>query len=104
MEFYLAGHVVMRVQDPQGKDKTVLEADEIYYDTNRNVAVALATFRRRPLGNALILAGVAVAATGSALAGLGAAGGAVFVAVAAALLYAGFVGAEVRLPVLRRAG
>jgi hypothetical protein len=55
------------------------------------VAVALGSFRRRPLGNSLILAGVAVAALGSALAGLGAAGSAVFVAVAAALLYGGFV-------------
>src|SRR5262249_38625981 len=36
LEFYLAGHVIMRVQDPSGKDKTVLESDEIYYDTNRN--------------------------------------------------------------------
>ena len=35
------------------------------------VIVALATFRRRPLENALILAGVAVAAAGSGLAGLG---------------------------------
>ena len=55
------------------------------------VAVALASFRRRRLGNTLLLAGVAVAALGSALAGLGAAGSAVFVAVAAALLYGGFV-------------
>jgi hypothetical protein len=53
------------------------------------VAVALATLRRRPLGNGLILAGVAVAATGSALTGLGVAGTAVFLAAAAALLYAG---------------
>lgn len=55
------------------------------------VAVAVSSFRRRPLGNSLILGGVAVAALGSALAGLGAAGSAVFVAVAAALLYGGFV-------------
>lgn len=55
------------------------------------VAVALRSLRRRPLGNALILAGVAVAALGSALAGLGEAETAVFVAAAAALLYAGFV-------------
>jgi hypothetical protein len=41
LEFYLAGHVILRVQDPAGKDKSVLEADELYYDTNRNVAVAL---------------------------------------------------------------
>ena len=55
------------------------------------LAVALATWRRRPLANALIVAGTAVAAAGSALAGLGAAETAAFVAVAAALLYAGFL-------------
>jgi hypothetical protein len=55
------------------------------------VGVALATIRRRPLGNALILAGVAVAAIGSGAAGLGVAETAAFVAVAAVLLYAGFV-------------
>jgi hypothetical protein len=55
------------------------------------VAVALATLRRRPLGNALILGGIGVAALGSALAGLGEAGTALFVAAAAALLYGGFV-------------
>ena len=55
------------------------------------VGVALATIRRRPLGNALIVAGVVVAAAGSAISGLGAAETAAFVAVAAMLLYAGFV-------------
>ncbi len=55
------------------------------------VGVAVATWRRRPLGNALLLAGVAVAAGGSALAGLGEARTAVFVLVASLLLYAGFV-------------
>jgi hypothetical protein len=55
------------------------------------VAVALATIRRRPRGNALLLAGIAVAAVGSALAGLGAAESAAFSAAAAALLYGGFV-------------
>jgi hypothetical protein len=53
--------------------------------------IALKTIRRRPLGNTLLLAGVAVAATGSALAGLGEAQTAASIAVAAALLYAGFV-------------
>lgn len=53
------------------------------------VAVALATFRRRPVGNALILCGVVAAAVGSALSGLGEAGTAAFLAAAAALLYAG---------------
>jgi hypothetical protein len=55
------------------------------------VVVALLTIRMRPVGNALIVAGVAVAAAGSGLAGLGAAETAAFVAVAAVLLYAGFV-------------
>jgi hypothetical protein len=53
------------------------------------VAVALITFRRRPLGNGLILCGVAAAATGSGSSGLGEAGTASLLAVAAALLYAG---------------
>jgi hypothetical protein len=55
------------------------------------IGVALATIRRRPLGNALVVAGVVVAAVGSALAGLGEAQTAVFIAAAALLLYAGFV-------------
>jgi hypothetical protein len=55
------------------------------------VAVAFATIRRRPLGNALILAGVAVAAAGSALAGLGEAKTAAFIGAAALLLYLGFI-------------
>jgi hypothetical protein len=55
------------------------------------IGVGLATIRKRPLGNALIVAGVAVAAAGSALAGLGEAETAAFIALAALLLYAGFV-------------
>ena len=55
------------------------------------VGVALAGLRRRPVGNGLIIAGVAAAAAGSAIAGLGEGGGAVFAAVAAVLLYGGFV-------------
>lgn len=55
------------------------------------VAVALLGIRRRPLGNTLILAGVLVAALGSALAGLGEAETALFSAVAALLLYGGFL-------------
>jgi hypothetical protein len=55
------------------------------------VVVAVRSIRRRPLGNALILAGVATAAVGSALAGLGEAETALFVALAAVLLYGGFV-------------
>jgi hypothetical protein len=55
------------------------------------ILVALATIRRRPLGNALLLAGVVVAAVGSGLAGLGVGALAPVLAVAALLLYAGFV-------------
>jgi hypothetical protein len=55
------------------------------------VGVALRSLRRRPLGNGLIVLGVAAAALGSGLAGLGAAGTAAGIAVGAALLYAGFV-------------
>ena len=55
------------------------------------IAVAALGLRRRPLGNALLLAGFAVAAVGSALAGLGAAETAAFVAAGAGLLYAGVV-------------
>jgi hypothetical protein len=54
------------------------------------VTVAVLTFRRRPRANALILAGTGTAAAGSALAGLGAAETSAFVALGAALLYAGF--------------
>src|SRR5690242_6136470 len=55
------------------------------------VVVALHSFRRRPLGNGLIIAGVVVAGAGSGLAGLGAAGSAFGIAIGALLLYAGFV-------------
>lgn len=55
------------------------------------VTVALMGIRRRPLGNTLILAGLLVAALGSALAGLGEAETALFSAVAALLLYGGFL-------------
>jgi hypothetical protein len=60
------------------------------------VAVALATFRRRPLGNALILVGVGIAAFGSALGGLGVGALAPSLAAASLLLYAGFVAPAVR--------
>jgi drug/metabolite transporter (DMT)-like permease len=61
------------------------------------VGVAMITIRRRPLGNALIVAGVAVSATGSALAGLGEAETAIFISAGVLLLYGGFV-----LPALPR--
>lgn len=64
------------------------------------VVVCLVTFRRRPAGNALLLAGVGVAALGSALSGLGVGESAVSFAVASLLLYAGSVGPDA----LRRQG
>src|SRR3954449_10249343 len=65
------------------------------------VVVALRSFRRRPLGNGLIVAGIAAAAVGSGLAGLGAAGSSIGIAVGVALLYAGFV-APARVSALQR--
>jgi hypothetical protein len=55
------------------------------------VWIAARSFRRRPLGNALIVLGVTAAALGSGLSGLGAGGAAIGIAVGVALLYAGFV-------------
>lgn len=55
------------------------------------VGVALLTIRRRPLGNGLIVAGLAVAALGSGLVGLREGGTAAVFAAAAVLLYLGFV-------------
>jgi hypothetical protein len=55
------------------------------------VGVALMTIRRRPLGNGLLLAGIGVAAVGSALGGLGVGALAPLLALGALLLYAGFV-------------
>jgi hypothetical protein len=62
------------------------------------VAVAVLSFRRRPLGNTLILAGVGVAALGSALAGLGEAETSAFTALAVVLLYFGFVARPAATP------
>jgi hypothetical protein len=61
------------------------------------VGVALLTLRRRPVGNVLIIAGIAVGGIGSALVGLGEAGTALFFAAAAALLYAGFMSRSVQI-------
>jgi hypothetical protein len=55
------------------------------------VGVALMSFRARPLGNGLILAGIGVAAVGSALAGVGIGALAPTILIAAVLLYVGFV-------------
>ena len=65
------------------------------------VVVAALTIRRRPLGTSLILTGVAVAAAGSAAAGLGAAETAAFSAVGVLLLYTGFtISSGIRRPLL----
>jgi hypothetical protein len=40
-EFYLYGNVEIRQDAPNGRERHVLRADEVYYDVNRNVAVAL---------------------------------------------------------------
>ena len=66
--------------------------------TTAVAAVAIATIRRRALGNALVLAGVATAAAGSALSGLGTAKTSVFAAIAAILLYGGFTASPRRSP------
>jgi hypothetical protein len=61
------------------------------------LAVAIVTIRRRPLANVLIVAGVATAAAGTALSGLGTAKTAVFAAIAVLFLYGGFTGFPPRL-------
>jgi len=54
------------------------------------VVVAIRSWQRRPVGNTLIILGVAAAAIGSGVAGLGAGGAAGGLAIGAGLLYAGF--------------
>jgi hypothetical protein len=54
------------------------------------VVVAARSLKRRPVGNTLIVLGVAAAAIGSGVAGLGAGGAAVGIALGVVLLYAGF--------------
>jgi hypothetical protein len=62
------------------------------------LAVAIATFGRRPLGNGLVVVGVATAAAGTALSGLGTAKTSVFAAIAAIFLYGGFTASPRRAP------
>ena len=86
------GNEIPAAQDHLGWAPRVVAIAANSLGTLGVVVVAVATFRRRPLGNALILAGVSVAAVGSALAGTGVAATAAFVAVAAVLLYLGVAG------------
>ena len=65
------------------------------------LAVAALTLRRRPVANAFIVAGVAVAAAGSGLSGLGVAETSAFIAAGALLLYVGFIQAS-RTPIQTR--
>jgi hypothetical protein len=58
------------------------------------VGVALLTIRREWVGNGLILAGVVVAAAGTALTGLGESDTALFILAGVVLLYAGFLKAS----------
>jgi hypothetical protein len=41
LEFYLSGNVVIRTASTNGQEAQTLRADEVYYDVNRNVAVAV---------------------------------------------------------------
>lgn len=68
------------------------------------VAIAVLSFRRRPLGNLLVVLGIAVGGVGSALVGLGEAGTALFFAAAVALLYAGFTSRSAQSLLTLRAG
>lgn len=85
-------HEIPAAQDHLGWAPRVVAIAANSLGTIAVVVVAVATLRRRPLGNALILAGVALAAVGSALAGTGVATTAAFVAAAAVLLYLGVAG------------
>jgi hypothetical protein len=92
LEAVVAGSDVPEAQDVLGLwPARVLSIAGNSLGTLAVVVVALATIRSRPLGNTLILAGVGVAALGSGLAGLGVGALAPALAVAALLLYAGFV-------------
>ena len=55
------------------------------------IVIALRTLRRRPVGNALVVAGVVLAGGGTGLLGYGVAVGSAAIVAAAVLLYAGFV-------------
>ena len=86
-----AAHGIPPAQDHLARLPRVLAIAFNSAGTIAVVAVALRSLRRRPLGNALIVLGVAAAALGSGLAGLGAGGAAIGIAVGVVLLYAGFV-------------
>ena len=86
-----AGDAIPAAQDHLGLGARVPAIVANSLGTAAVVVVALATFRGRPLGNALILLGTTLAAVGTALAGLGEAETAAFAASAVVCLYFGFV-------------
>jgi hypothetical protein len=86
-----ARHGIPAAQDHLGWAPRILAIAFNSVGTLAVVGIALRSLRRRPLGNGLIVLGVAAAAFGSGLAGLGAGGAAIGIAVGVALLYAGFV-------------
>ena len=93
-----AQHGIPSAQDHLGWVPRVLAIAFNSVGTVVVVVVALRSLRRRPVGNVLIVLGVAAAAVGSALSGrLGAGGTAIGIAAGVALLYAGFT-----LPTARR--
>lgn len=83
------GTAVPRAQDHVGTLARVVAIAGSSLGTVAVVAVAALTLRRRPLGNALLVAAVAAAAGGSALTQTAVAAAAAMFALAAALLYAG---------------
>jgi hypothetical protein len=83
------GTAIPAAQDHVGTLPRVVAIAANSLGTLAVVAVALLTIRRRFLGNVFLLAGVGVAALGSALAGTGVAATAAFAAIAAVLLYLG---------------
>lgn len=82
------GTAVPRAQDHLDTLERVVAIAASSAGTIAVVAVAVATLRRRPLGNALVVAAVAAAATASVLTQTAVAAAAALFAVAAALLYA----------------
>jgi hypothetical protein len=86
-----AGHAIPKAQDHVDTLARVVAIVANSLGTLAVLVVAVRSWRRRPVGNALILGGVGVAAVGSALSGLGVVGTAAFTLVGALLLYAGFV-------------
>ena len=83
-----AGTAVPRAQEHVDTLERVVAIAASSLGTIAVIAVALATLRRRPLGNALVVGAVAAAAAASVLTQTAVAAAAALFAVAAALLYA----------------